>query len=62
MVAAAGSAEKLEFCRQLGADEVINYNTEDLKQRAKEANITVVYDAVGGKYSEPALRALQWNG
>jgi len=66
VIAAASSDEKLEFCKQLGADEVINYSTEDLKTRLKELTggkgVDVVYDPVGGDYAEPALRNMAWNG
>ncbi len=66
VIAAASTAEKLALCRQYGADEVINYVDEDLKERVKEltdgAGADVVYDPVGGEFSEAALRATAWNG
>ena len=66
VIAAASSAAKLEICRQSGADEVIDYAAEDLKERVKALTgglgADVVYDPVGGKYSEAALRATAWNG
>ncbi|GAC1368465.1 MAG: NADPH:quinone oxidoreductase family protein [Ktedonobacteraceae bacterium] len=66
VIAAASSAEKLAVCRQHGADEVINYSTEDLKARLKELTggrgVDVVYDPVGGPYSEIALRNTAWEG
>ena len=66
MIAAASTAEKLALCRQVGADEAINYAEEDLRRRADELTggrgVDVVYDAVGGAYSEPALRATGWRG
>ena len=66
VIAAASSEEKLELCKQYGADEVINYTSEDLKKRAKELTdgngADVIYDPVGGAYSEPALRAIAWEG
>ena len=66
VIACASSAEKLEVCRQHGADEVINYSTEDLRERIKDLTggkgVDVVYDAVGGPYSEPALRSTGWRG
>ena len=49
----------------MGADEGIVYTREDLKERAKAlsgAGVDVTYDAVGGPYSEPALRAMAWGG
>ncbi len=66
VIAAASTEQKLELCRQRGADETINYNEEDLKTRAKELTggkgVDVVYDAVGGAYAEAALRATAWRG
>ena len=66
VIACASTHEKLAACKQLGADEVINYETEDLRERIKQLTsdkgVDVVYDAVGGKYSEPALRGISWNG
>lgn len=66
VIAAASSAQKLVVCRQNGADETINYGEEDLRARVKEITagkgIDVVYDPVGGPYSEPALRDMAWNG
>ena len=66
VIAAASTEEKLELCRQRGADETINYSEEDLKDRAKELTggkgVDVVYDAVGGEYAEAALRATNWRG
>jgi NADPH2:quinone reductase len=65
VIAAASSDEKLEFCKQNGADEVINYSQEDLKSRTKELTdgkgVDVVYDPVGGDFSEAALRASGWD-
>ena len=66
VIAAASSDEKLSVCREHGADEVINYATEDLKTRTKEltsgAGADIVYDPVGGDYTEAALRATAWQG
>lgn len=66
VVAAASSEEKLQLCREYGADETINYSTEDLKSRVKALSnnqgVDVVYDPVGGPYAEPALRGTAWNG
>lgn len=66
VIAAASSEEKLAVCRSRGADETIDYTTEDLKNRIKELTggngADVVYDPVGGSYSEPALRAMGWGG
>jgi NADPH2:quinone reductase len=66
VIAAASTEEKLELCRKHGASMTINYETEDLKLRAREltggAGVDVIYDAVGGRYSEPALRSIAWGG
>ncbi|MFN0315840.1 MAG: NADPH:quinone oxidoreductase family protein [Burkholderiales bacterium] len=66
VIAAASSAEKLAVCKQAGADEGINYATEDLRARVKAITggrgVDVVYDPVGGAYSELALRDMAWNG
>jgi NADPH2:quinone reductase len=65
VIAAASSAEKLAYCREHGADHVINYKTEDLKERAKalsNGGVDVIYDAVGGDATEAALRAMAWGG
>ncbi len=66
VIAAASTEEKLDLCRERGADETINYAEESLKDRAKELTdgkgVDVVYDGVGGDYAEQALRAIGWDG
>ena len=66
VIAAASTDEKLEVARAAGADEGINYSTEDLKSRIKaltgKKGADVSYDPVGGEYSEAALRGIAWNG
>ena len=66
VIAAASSELKLELCRRYGASATINYETEDLKERVRALTdghgADVVYDAVGGHYAEPALRAIAWDG
>lgn len=66
VIAAASSDEKLAQCKALGADETINYSTEDLRERIKaltdEKGVDVVYDPVGDTFSEPAVRSLAWQG
>jgi NADPH2:quinone reductase len=65
VIAAASSDEKLAFARENGADETVNYTTEDLKTKVKELTggkgVDVVYDPVGGDFAEPALRASGWD-
>lgn len=50
----AGSAEKCEVCRQLGADVAIDYKTEDfvavVKEKAGGKGVNVILDMVGGSY------------
>ena len=66
VIAAASSDAKLAVCREQGADELINYGSEDLRARVKALTggkgIDVVYDPVGGAFSEKALRDMAWNG
>ncbi|MEQ6119415.1 NADPH:quinone oxidoreductase family protein [Reichenbachiella sp. MALMAid0571] len=66
VIAAASSDEKLEYCKSIGADFTINYSKEDLKERGKELTngkgVDVIYDPVGDKYTEPALRTIAWKG
>jgi NADPH2:quinone reductase len=66
VIAAASSDEKLAVCRAHGADELINYTTSDLREAIKAATggkgPDVIYDPVGGPYSEPALRSIAWRG
>jgi NADPH2:quinone reductase len=66
VIAAASSDEKLALCKQLGADELINYSEVSLKDTVKELTggkgVDVVYDPVGGDFSEQALRSMAWNG
>ena len=66
VIAAAAGQEKLDFCRKLGADETIDYQATDLRQRLLELTggkgADVVYDPVGGAHTEAALRATAWQG
>lgn len=65
VIAAAGSDDKLAFCREHGASDGINYTTEDLKDRLKvltRGGADVVYDPVGGSLAEAALRGTAWQG
>jgi NADPH2:quinone reductase len=65
VVAAASSDEKCAICRAHGADEVINYATEDLREGIKRTcgkGPDVIYDPVGGKYTEAAFRSIGWRG
>jgi len=66
VIAAASTDEKLEAAKAHGADEGINYTTEDLKARVKELTgkkgADVIYDPVGGELAETAFRAIAWEG
>ena len=66
VIAAASSDDKLAVCRAHGADVLINYATSDLREAIKAATggkgPDVIYDPVGGPYSEPALRSIAWRG
>lgn len=66
VIAAASTDEKLKLCREYGADQTINYSKVDLKSTIKELTgakgADVIYDPVGGDYSEAALRGTAWNG
>ncbi|MFZ9406064.1 MAG: NADPH:quinone oxidoreductase family protein [Burkholderiaceae bacterium] len=66
VIAAASTEEKLAVCREHGADETINYETEDLREGIKRTTggkgPDVIYDPVGGKYAEPAFRSIAWRG
>jgi NADPH2:quinone reductase len=66
VIAAASTDEKLEFCKASGADELINYETEDLKARLKEITggkgVDVIYDPVGDHYTETAFRNMAPGG
>jgi NADPH2:quinone reductase len=65
VIACASSDEKLEFARQHGAELTVNYAKEPLRdglRRLAADGVDVVYDPVGGAYTEPALRSLAWGG
>jgi NADPH:quinone reductase len=73
VVGAVSSEEKAAFARQCGADKTVIYpasgmskqQSKDLAEAFKKATgggADVVYDAVGGDYCEPALRAMNWGG
>jgi NADPH2:quinone reductase len=66
VIACASSEERLALCREHGADETVNYATEDLRARlealTEKRGVDVVFDAVGGTYTESAFRATAWRG
>jgi NADPH2:quinone reductase len=66
VIACASSEDKLAVCRSHGADATINYAAEDLRERVKALTdargVDVIYDPVGGTYTEPAFRSIAWRG
>jgi len=66
VVAAASSAEKLAVCKQYGADHLIDYAKEDIRDRMKEITggkgADVIYDPVGGDAFDAAMRSIAWEG
>ena len=66
VIACASSAEKLAFARERGADVGVNYAEEDLKDALRRVTggngPDVIYDPVGGRATEGALRAIAWGG
>jgi NADPH2:quinone reductase len=66
VIACASSAEKIAFAREHGADDGIDYGTEDLKEALRRVTqgrgADVIYDPVGGAYAEAALRSIAWQG
>ncbi len=66
VIAAASTPEKLALAKNRGADELINYADEDLRDRIKEITAKqgadVIYDPVGGPLAEPAVRSMGWGG
>ena len=66
VIAAASTEEKLQLAREMGADHTINYIEQSIKDAVNDLTdgkgVDVVYDPVGGKFSELALRCMAWNG
>jgi len=66
VIACASSAEKIAFARKHGADDGVDYGSEDLKEALRRVTqgrgVDVVYDPVGGAYAEAALRSIAWQG
>lgn len=66
VIACASSPEKLDFARKHGADEGIDYASENLKDGLRRVTngkgVDVIYDPVGGSYAEAALRGIAWEG
>ena len=65
VIAAASTDDKLQVAKEAGADDLINYSDEDLKEALKSRypkGVDVIYDPVGDRFTEPALRNMAWNG
>ncbi|MDX2159321.1 MAG: NADPH:quinone oxidoreductase family protein [Hyphomicrobiaceae bacterium] len=66
VIAAAGGADKLALAREYGADEVVDYRAENLRDRLRELTggngVDVVFDPVGGGYFDQCVRAIGWEG
>ncbi|HEX2216612.1 MAG TPA: NADPH:quinone oxidoreductase family protein [Xanthobacteraceae bacterium] len=66
VIACASSDDKLAFAQAHGADAIVNYARENLRDALRDrtggVGVDAVYDPVGGPYTEPALRALDWEG
>lgn len=73
VIAGVSSDDKADFCRRIGADEAIVYPRDmdrdaqkalsgALKRLAGPEGVDVAYDAVGGPYAEPVIRAMAWDG
>jgi NADPH:quinone reductase len=66
VIAGASTDAKCGFCRELGADETLNYSSQDLRATLKSLTSgkgpDVIYDPVGGHLAEPAFRSIAWRG
>jgi putative PIG3 family NAD(P)H quinone oxidoreductase len=66
VVATAGSDEKCDFCRSLGADHAINYRTEDFVEASRAftggRGVDLVLDMVGGDYTPRNIALLALEG
>ena len=74
VIAAVSSEEKAQVARAAGADDVVIYGrapfdkaqskalAEQFKAACGPNGANIIYDVVGGDYSEPALRAIAWEG
>lgn len=62
VIAAASTKKKRDACLAIGADHVVDYSKknwrDELASKLDAKPLNIVYDPVGGKYSEPALRSL----
>ena len=66
VIAAASSPEKLAVCKEQGADELIDYSKESLKDAVKKLTggkgADVIFDPVGGQFAQDAFSCINWKG
>lgn len=66
VIAGASTDEKLAIANEHGADDLVNYSTQDLKNTVKElagkGGVDVIYDPVGDALANPAFRTIGWGG
>lgn len=66
VIGTVGSDDKMDIVKQYGAEHVINYNTESIRDRVKELTggkgADVIYDPVGGDAFDQSIRCINWNG
>jgi len=66
VIACAGGKDKLALAKEYGADEVIDYREENLRDRLRELTdgkgVDVVFDPVGGGHFDSCVRAIGWEG
>jgi NADPH2:quinone reductase len=73
VIAACSTQEKVDLCLEKGADKGLIYPTGDLDRAAQKelsnqikdvsgGGVDIIYDAVGGSYAEPSVRAMNWEG
>ncbi|MBA2673271.1 MAG: NADPH:quinone oxidoreductase family protein [Sphingosinicella sp.] len=70
VIAAASTDEKCALCKSMGADDTINYSVHTVPNAFRDAvkaatggkGPDVIYDPVGGEFTEPAFRSIAWRG
>ena len=66
VIATAGTDEKVDFCRQLGADHAVNYRTEDFVGYVDDVTngrgVDLAFDSVGGQVTKDTFRTMAFNG
>jgi len=66
VIATAGSDEKVEICKQLGADHAINYKTQDFVDEVKrvtdQQGVDVIFDPIGGDVFDKSTKCIAFEG